>query len=84
MTNKRKTKKLLCPSNKHCEGDLVLRRINHTLTIKGNAFIIPDIEVWECNSCGERFYTYKSSKKIDLHKKLSETSSLKNEHQRPN
>jgi len=68
---KKKTEKILCLSDKHCEGHLSLKRVEHKIKLKGKTVLVPDIEVWECDRCGERFYPYEASKKIDLHKEYS-------------
>ncbi|MBU4590790.1 MAG: toxin-antitoxin system HicB family antitoxin [Candidatus Omnitrophica bacterium] len=68
---KKITKKISCLSDKQCDGHLILKHIDHTIKLKNRTVIVPDVEVWECDKCGERFYTYEASKKIDLYKEYS-------------
>lgn len=67
----KKTKKISCLSDKHCDGRLHLKRVDYSLKLKDKTISVPDIEVWECDSCSERFYPYEASKKIDLYKEYS-------------
>ncbi len=67
----KKIKKISCLSDRQCDGHLNLKRIDHTIKLKDRTVIVPDIEVWECDQCGERFYPYEASKKIDLYKEYS-------------
>lgn len=71
MNKKRETQKISCLSDKQCGGHLVLKRVDYRLTLKDKTVSVPDIEVWECASCKERFYPYEASKKIDLYKEYS-------------
>ncbi len=68
---KKKKNKISCLSEKACKGHLKLKHINYKLKFKNKIITIPNIEVWECNQCGESFYTYETSKKIDLYKEYS-------------
>lgn len=68
---KKKTRKIPCLSEKQCNGHLNLKRVACTLKLKDKTVSVPDVEIWECNRCGERFYPYEASKKIDLFKKYS-------------
>ncbi|MCK4248408.1 MAG: toxin-antitoxin system HicB family antitoxin [Candidatus Omnitrophica bacterium] len=68
---KKNVKKISCLSDKHCKGHLVLRRVDHTIKLKNKIVLVPNIEVWECDLCGERFFPYETSKKIDLYKEYS-------------
>ena len=68
---KEKSKKISCLSDKHCNGHLSIKRADHTIKLKDKTITVPDIEVWECDRCGERFYPYEASKKIDLYKEYS-------------
>lgn len=67
----KKIKKIPCLSDKSCDGHLSFKRVNYTIKLKDKTVSVPDIEVWECNLCGERFYPYEASKKIDLYKEYS-------------
>ena len=67
----KKTKKISCLSDKHCDGHLMLKRVDHTIKLKNRTVLVPNIEVWECDRCGEQFYPYEASKKIDLYKEYS-------------
>lgn len=64
-------KKIPCPSEKPCKGHLVFKHVDYTLKAKDKTITVPDVEVWECDTCGERFYPYEASKKIDLYKEYS-------------
>lgn len=68
---KKKNKKISCLSDKHCSGRLKLKHINYAIKLKDRSVSVPDVEVWECDCCKERFYPYEASKKIDLYKKYS-------------
>lgn len=68
---KRKTKKIQCLSDKSCDGSLILKRVDYTLKHNGRTVAVPEVEVWECDTCKERFYPYEASKKIDLYKEYS-------------
>ncbi len=65
------SKKIQCLSETPCHGQLHFKIIEHKLNVKGKIIAIPNIKVWECDLCGERFYPYESSKKIDLYKQYS-------------
>ena len=78
----KKIKKISCLSDKSCDGHLTFKRVNYTIKLsrksgilpmagKDRTVSVPDIEVWECDLCGERFYPYEASKKIDLYKEYS-------------
>ena len=67
----KKIKKIPCLSDKPCDGHLTFKRVNYTIKLKDRTVSVPDIEVWECDLCGERFYPYEASKKIDLYKEYS-------------
>ncbi len=67
----KKIKKIPCLSNKPCAGQLILKRVNYKIKLKDKIVSVPDVEVWECDLCGERFYPYEASKKIDLYKEYS-------------
>ncbi|MEK6732534.1 MAG: toxin-antitoxin system HicB family antitoxin [Candidatus Omnitrophota bacterium] len=67
----KKIKKIPCLSDKSCDGHLIFKRINYTIKLKDKTVSVPNIEVWECDLCGERFYPYEASKKIDLYKEYS-------------
>ncbi len=64
-------KKIQCISEKQCNGHLILQKIDYPLKHNGKTTVIPEIEVWECDTCGERFYPYEASKRIDLYKEYS-------------
>lgn len=66
-----KEKKIACLSEKGCNGSLHLKRTEYTIRLKDRAATIPDVEVWECDRCGERFYPYETSRKIDVYKEYS-------------
>ena len=67
----KKVKKIPCLSDKPCNGHLTFKRVDYAIKLKDKTVSVPDIEVWECNLCGERFYPYEASKKIDLYKEYS-------------
>ena len=71
MKKKREAKNIPCLSDKPCDGHLILKRVDYTIALKDRTVSVPDIEVWECDSCKERFYPYEASKKIDLYKEYS-------------
>ena len=64
-------KSLPCLSEKSCSGHLHTTQIDHTIKMDDRTISIPNIEVLKCDRCGERFYPYDSSKKIDLYKEYS-------------
>lgn len=64
-------KKIVCLSEKGCSGSLHLKRTKHAIRLKDRAVTIPDVEAWECDRCGERFYPYETSRKIDIYKEYS-------------
>mgnify|MGYP001564351522 FL=1 len=66
-----KSRKIPCLSDKHCNGHLSLQRVDHIIKLKDKTVTVPDIEVWECDRCGEHLYPYETSKKIDLYKEYS-------------
>lgn len=68
---KEKTKRIKCISDKSCNGNLVLKRVDYTLKHNGRTIVVPKVEIWECDTCKERFYPYEASKKIDLYKEYS-------------
>lgn len=68
---KKEIKKISCLSDKHCNGHLNLKRVDYTIKLEDRTVSVPNIEVWECDLCGERFYPYEASKKIDLYKEYS-------------
>jgi len=68
---KKKTTQISCLSDKDCDGNLILKRIDHIIKLKDRTVKVPDIEVWECDKCGERFFPFEASKKIDLYKEYS-------------
>lgn len=68
---KNKTKKIRCLSNKSCKGLLTLKHIDYTLKHNGKTITVPKVEIWECDTCKERFYPHEASKKIDLYKEYS-------------
>ena len=68
---KKTPEKIQCLSETPCDGQLHLKTIDHKLNVKGKTITIPDIEVWKCDLCGEHFYPYETSKKIDLYKQYS-------------
>ncbi|MDI6792038.1 MAG: toxin-antitoxin system HicB family antitoxin [bacterium] len=74
---KKPSKEIQCLSETPCNGHLHLKTIEHQLNIKGKSMTIPDVEVWECDSCGEHFYPYEASKQIDLYKQYSERITLR-------
>lgn len=67
----KKIRKIPCLSDKPCAGKLILKRVNYKIKLKDKIVSVPDVEVWECDLCGERFYPYEASKKIDLYKEYS-------------
>ena len=67
----KKIKKIPCLSDKPCAGYLTLKRVDYAIKLKDKTVSVPDIELWECDLCGERFYPYEASKKIDLYKEYS-------------
>ena len=67
----KKIKKIQCISGKSCKGHLIPKRVDYTIKHNGKPLIVPDVEIWECDTCGEQFYPYEASKKIDLYKKHS-------------
>ena len=71
MAMKKNAQKIQCLSDKHCDGHLNLKRVDYTIKLKDRAVSVPDIEVWECDLCGEHFYPYETSKKIELYKEYS-------------
>lgn len=64
-------KKIRCLSEKPCAGYLTLKHINYTLKLKDRTVTVPNVEIWECDLCGQHFYPYEASKKIDLYKEYS-------------
>lgn len=58
-----------CPSEN--QGHLTLRKINYQFKHKGKTIVIPDLEIWECDTCGEQFFPYEASKRIDFYKEFS-------------
>ncbi len=68
---KKKREQIKCLSDKDCKGNLHFRRIDHKIKVKGRTVTVPDIEAWECDKCGEYFYPYEASRKIDLYKEYS-------------
>jgi len=71
MAKTKKSKEVQCLSEKGCDGTLSLKKIEHKLKVKKKTVIVPNVEVWECDRCGERFYPYEASKKIDMYKEYS-------------
>lgn len=67
----KKIKRIPCLSDSRCAGQLILKRVNYKIKLKDKTISVPDVEIWECDLCGERFYPYESSKKIDLYKEYS-------------
>jgi YgiT-type zinc finger domain-containing protein len=67
----KKVKKIPCLSDKPCNGHLTFKRVDYVIKLKDKTVSVPNIEVWECDLCGERFYPYEASKKIDLYKEYS-------------
>lgn len=68
---KKKNKRIKCLSDKPCDGNLSLKRIDYTIKHESKTIVVPDVEVWECDTCREHFYPYETSKKIDLYKEYS-------------
>lgn len=64
-------KKLQCLSEKNCQGQLRLKKIDYSLKHHGKTTVIPEMEVWQCDTCGERFFPYEASQRIDLAKEFS-------------
>lgn len=66
-----KQKKITCLSEKGCKGTLHLKRIKHTIKLNGRRVTVPDVLVWQCDQCDEKFYPYEASRKIDVYKEYS-------------
>ena len=64
-------KRLNCLADTGCRGKLVLTRIDYSLKYNGKTIIVPNVEIWECDTCHEQFYPAEASQKIDLYKECS-------------
>ncbi|MBU1121305.1 MAG: toxin-antitoxin system HicB family antitoxin [Candidatus Omnitrophica bacterium] len=68
---KKQTKKIQCLSETPCKGHLTIKKVNYTLKHNGKTIIVPEVEIWKCDTCGKYFYPYETSQKIDLYKEFS-------------
>jgi len=66
-----KPEMLSCLSDTKCTGYLIRKRVTRTINLKGRTVTVPDVEVWECDKCGEHFFPYEASKKLESGKKYS-------------
>jgi len=67
----KKPEMLSCLSDKNCNGYLIRKRVSRTIKLKNRTVTVPDVEVWECDKCGEYFFPYEASKKMEPDKKYS-------------
>jgi YgiT-type zinc finger domain-containing protein len=54
-----------CPT---CESPRIKRvKKNQRRTFKGKAYVVPNLEYWECPDCGEHVYDHAAMRKIEAH-----------------
>ena len=54
-----------CPT---CESPRIKRvKKNQRRTFKGKAYMVPNLEYWECPDCGEHVYDHAAMRKIEAH-----------------
>jgi len=54
-----------CPT---CESRRIKRvKKNQRRTFKGQAYVVPRLEYWECPDCGEHVYDHDAMRKIEVH-----------------
>jgi len=54
-----------CPS---CQSPRIKRvKKNQRRTFKGEAYVVPNLEYWECPECGEHVYDHAAMGQIEAH-----------------
>jgi YgiT-type zinc finger domain-containing protein len=54
-----------CPT---CESPRIKRvKKNQLRTFHGKAYVVPNLEYWECPDCGEHVYDHAAMRKIEAH-----------------
>jgi YgiT-type zinc finger domain-containing protein len=66
-----KQKRIRCLADTGCQGTIEVQHITYPLKVGKKTIEVPDVEVWVCQRCGERFYPAASSRKIEAYKRYS-------------
>jgi YgiT-type zinc finger domain-containing protein len=64
-------RKIRCLADTDCQGTIEVQHITYPLKVGKKTILVPDVEVWVCQRCGERFYPAESSRKIEAYKHYS-------------
>jgi YgiT-type zinc finger domain-containing protein len=70
-TKRKQPANFTCPSESNCEGALRGKTIDYRFRYQGREIVVPDVEVWVCDGCGEQVFPYESARKIETYKKYS-------------
>lgn len=71
--------KCFCEEHPKCQGQIKISREDYKIKSEGRAIVVPDVEVWVCQKCGDKFFPAQSSQKIDGYKHCSGKFSLRME-----
>ena len=61
----------VCPV---CGGKIKKVRGDWIGEYQGQKYVVPDLEYWECEDCGERIYDREAMRKIEAHSPAFEKS----------
>jgi YgiT-type zinc finger domain-containing protein len=67
----KKQKSRRCLADTDCQGTVEVQHMTYPLKVGKKTIEVPDVEVWVCQRCGERFFPAESSRKIETYKRYS-------------
>ncbi|MBI3950070.1 MAG: toxin-antitoxin system HicB family antitoxin [Acidobacteria bacterium] len=67
----KKRKRRRCLADTDCQGTVEIQSVTYPLKVGKKTIEVPNVEVWVCQQCGERFYPAESSRKIETYKRYS-------------
>lgn len=76
-TKTEKPNKCFCEEHPKCQGRIKVTSENYKIKSEGRTILVPEVEVWVCQKCGDKFYPAESSKKIDGYRFCSGKFSLR-------
>lgn len=79
MIESKKTMKCFCEDHPKCQGQIKVLLEDYKIKSRGGVILVPDVEIWVCRKCGDKFYPAQSSKKIDSYRLCSGKFSLRME-----